>query len=126
MFEAPESPWRVACDGSFNRQDVNTRRPDDAPGKQARREILAGHVAELDRLQRIFYAHDRHAMLLVLQGMDAAGEDSTIRLPVRAVPAGVAASLRPAKPGRQPNEQLLLYYFHLVRPPRSRVVAGVP
>ncbi|MBT8123104.1 MAG: polyphosphate kinase 2 family protein, partial [Gammaproteobacteria bacterium] len=61
----------------------------DAPGKQARREILAERVAELDRLQRIFYAHDRHSMLLVFQGMDAAGKDSTIRSILQGVnPAG--------------------------------------
>ena len=89
MFAAPESPWRVPYDGSFSRQDVSTRRPDDAPGKQARREILAEHVAELDRLQRMFYAHDRHALLLVFQGMDAAGKDSTIRSILQGVnPAG--------------------------------------
>lgn len=89
MFDPPESPWRVAFDGSFTRQDVSTKRPDDAPGKQARRDILAGQVAELDRLQRIFYAHDRHALLLVFQGMDAAGKDSTIRSILQGVnPAG--------------------------------------
>lgn len=89
MYEAPESPWLVPFDGSFRRKDVITRRPDDAPDKQARRAILAERVAEIDRLQRIFYAHDRHALLLVFQGMDAAGKDSTIRSVLQGInPAG--------------------------------------
>lgn len=89
MYESPKSPWRVPFDGSFRRKDVSTKRPGDAPDKQARREILAEQVAELDRLQRMFYAHDRHSILLVFQGMDAAGKDSTIRSILHGVnPAG--------------------------------------
>ena len=38
---------------------------------------------ELDELQRILYAHDSHAVLLVFQAMDAAGKDSTIRAVLR-------------------------------------------
>jgi len=34
---------------------------------------------EIDDLQQIMYAHDRYAMLLVFQAMDAAGKDGTIR-----------------------------------------------
>lgn len=33
----------------------------------------------IDKLQRLMYAHDRYAMLLVFQAMDAAGKDGTIR-----------------------------------------------
>ena len=93
MYTAPDSPWRVPFDGSFRRSDVSTERPDDAPDKTGRRAILAERVAELDRLQRIFYAHDRHALLLVFQGMDAAGKDSTIRAILQGVnPAGCQVS----------------------------------
>jgi len=89
MHKPPKSPWRVPFDGSFRRKDVSTKRPEDAPDKQARREILADRVAELDRLQHIFYAHNRYSMLLVFQGMDAAGKDSTIRSIFQGVnPAG--------------------------------------
>jgi PPK2 family polyphosphate:nucleotide phosphotransferase len=89
MFEAPQSPWLVPFDGTFKRSDVTTKRPEDAPGKNERGKILARHVEEIDRLQRIFYAHDRHALLLVFQGMDAAGKDSTIRAILQGInPAG--------------------------------------
>jgi PPK2 family polyphosphate:nucleotide phosphotransferase len=36
-------------------------------------------IEHLDRLQYLFYADNRHALLIVLQGMDAAGKDGTIR-----------------------------------------------
>ncbi|MGB8491287.1 MAG: polyphosphate kinase 2 family protein, partial [Bacteroidales bacterium] len=41
--------------------------------------MLEGHVEELDSLQRLHYASNRYALLLILQGMDAAGKDGIIR-----------------------------------------------
>ena len=72
MFTAPRSPWLVPFDGSFSRADVPTSPPEDAPGRKACKKALKLRVADLDRLQRMFHAHDRHAVLLVFQGMDAA------------------------------------------------------
>ncbi len=93
MFEAPHSPWLVPFDGNFKHTDTGTRRPEDSPDKQARRALLAQYVGEIDQLQRIFHAHDRHALLLVFQGMDAAGKDSTIRAILQGVnPAGCQVS----------------------------------
>ena len=42
-------------------------------------ELLGEHVAELSSLQRLHYASHRYALLLIIQGMDAAGKDGTIR-----------------------------------------------
>ena len=36
-------------------------------------------VDELSEAQRLFWANDTHALLIVLQAMDAAGKDGTIR-----------------------------------------------
>jgi PPK2 family polyphosphate:nucleotide phosphotransferase len=41
--------------------------------------ILAGHRSQLDDLQNLFYASQSKALLIVLQGMDTAGKDGTIR-----------------------------------------------
>jgi PPK2 family polyphosphate:nucleotide phosphotransferase len=43
------------------------------------RKLLEEHVAELSSLQRLHYATNRHALLLVFQGIDAAGKDGAIR-----------------------------------------------
>lgn len=41
--------------------------------------ILKKHVAELSSQQRLLYATNRHAVLLIFQGMDASGKDGVIR-----------------------------------------------
>jgi PPK2 family polyphosphate:nucleotide phosphotransferase len=42
-------------------------------------KILGEHVGELSALQSLLYASSRHALLLIFQGMDAAGKDGAIR-----------------------------------------------
>ena len=46
--------------------------------KEEYQGLLADHVAELSRLQRLLYASDQHALLLIFQAMDAAGKDGVI------------------------------------------------
>jgi PPK2 family polyphosphate:nucleotide phosphotransferase len=47
--------------------------------KKRYRELLQEHIAELSWLQRLHYASNRYALLLIFQGMDAAGKDGAIR-----------------------------------------------
>ncbi len=47
--------------------------------KKKYRALLEEQVAELSDLQRLLYASDRHAVLLIFQAMDAAGKDGAIR-----------------------------------------------
>ena len=47
--------------------------------KKKYHKILEAHVEELSSLQRLHYASNRHALLLIFQGMDAAGKDGAIR-----------------------------------------------
>ncbi|TBR08051.1 MAG: polyphosphate kinase 2 family protein [Rugosibacter sp.] len=47
--------------------------------KKAYAKILQEHVDELSMLQRVHYASDRYAVLLIFQAMDAAGKDGAIR-----------------------------------------------
>jgi PPK2 family polyphosphate:nucleotide phosphotransferase len=42
-------------------------------------EYLQEHVAQLSKLQELHYAANRYALLLIFQGMDAAGKDGAIR-----------------------------------------------
>ncbi|MGB7760066.1 MAG: ADP-polyphosphate phosphotransferase [Bryobacteraceae bacterium] len=42
-------------------------------------KLLEKHVAELSKMQRLFYASKSYAMLLLFQAMDAAGKDGAIR-----------------------------------------------
>jgi polyphosphate kinase 2 (PPK2 family) len=43
------------------------------------KELLEEHVEKLGALQRLHYASNRYAILLIFQAMDAAGKDGAIR-----------------------------------------------
>ena len=46
---------------------------------KAYQRLLEEHVDELSSLQRLHYASNRYALLLIFQAMDAAGKDGAIR-----------------------------------------------
>lgn len=59
-------------------KNISTRAPEGIEKestKQRTKEILK----ELDDLQNLLYAEDKHSLLVILQGMDASGKDGAIR-----------------------------------------------
>jgi PPK2 family polyphosphate:nucleotide phosphotransferase len=82
MFAAPDSEYRVPFDGTFKVADAST--VPLTSGKHRRRR-----TEDLNKLQRVLAAGDKHAILLIFQAMDAAGKDSTIRSVMQGVdPSG--------------------------------------
>src|SRR5271168_4736103 len=47
--------------------------------KKQYKKLLKEHVVQLSALQRLHYASNRYAVLLIFQAMDAAGKDGAIR-----------------------------------------------
>lgn len=47
--------------------------------KEEAQEMLRSQVERMSDLQRMLYASDRHALLVIFQAMDAAGKDGAIR-----------------------------------------------
>ncbi len=89
MFEAITNPYLVPFDGSFRQEKSPSVPPKDAPNKKKCKEQLKDLTDELDELQRVLYAHNQYALLLIFQALDAAGKDGTIRAVMRGVnPAG--------------------------------------
>ena len=87
MFEAPASPYLVPFDGSFRVATASTTPLTDGPGHKGKHRKRSRE--DLNKLQRVLAAGDRHAVLLVFQAMDAAGKDSTIRAVMQGVdPSG--------------------------------------
>ena len=87
MFEAPASPYLVPFDGSFRVTTASTTPLTDGPGHKGKHRKRSRE--DLNKLQRVLAAGDRHAVLLVFQAMDAAGKDSTIRAVMQGVdPSG--------------------------------------
>ncbi len=56
-----------------------TEVPPAYPSTKAYQTLLDEQVNELSDLQRLLYASNRHAVLLIFQAMDAAGKDGAIR-----------------------------------------------
>src|SRR5215510_9479898 len=73
-------PYLIRDGGPFRLKDVD---PEDTRGfkseeKKEVRERLQQGIERLSGLQEKLYAQDRWALLVIVQGMDAAGKDSTI------------------------------------------------
>lgn len=63
---------------SIQLSDISTRAPEDWD-KKATKKKLAGILEELDELQNLLYAESKHAVLVIIQGMDASGKDGLTR-----------------------------------------------
>jgi PPK2 family polyphosphate:nucleotide phosphotransferase len=87
MFKAPKSDFLVPFDGTFRIADAATK--PGAKQKWNNKKRLRKSIKKLDVLQKSLYAGDRRALLLIFQGMDAAGKDSTVRAVMEGInPAG--------------------------------------
>jgi polyphosphate kinase 2 (PPK2 family) len=47
--------------------------------KEHYQKLLGEHVAQLSSLQKLLYASNRYAVLMIFQAMDAAGKDGAIK-----------------------------------------------
>ena len=120
MFKAVKSKFLVPFDESFSLSDVSsTSQSFDA--KKDYKKKLNEIVEELHDLQRILYAHDKHALLLIFQAMDAAGKDSTIRAVMSGInPAGCQVfSFK--KPSAQELDHDFLWRTNRCLPERGRI-----
>ena len=89
MFEAVASPYLVKDDGKFRVKKTKTAPSEEAADKKKCKKRLAKRIDEISDLQRMLYAQDRYAILLIFQAMDAAGKDGTIRAVMSGInPAG--------------------------------------
>jgi PPK2 family polyphosphate:nucleotide phosphotransferase len=71
--------FRIANGASFRLKDFDPAQTLGLKSKEHAHEALEHGIARLCELQEKLYAQDRWAVLLVLQAMDAAGKDSTIK-----------------------------------------------
>ena len=86
--------YRVQPDKKIKLNDIS---PDDKGdfkgGKKEGKLMLLDRNKELETLQELLYAEGKHKLLIILQGMDAAGKDGTIRHVFEGVnPQGVSVT----------------------------------
>jgi PPK2 family polyphosphate:nucleotide phosphotransferase len=115
------SSYRVTGESKFRIKDFD---PEDTSGiksKDDALEMLQQDLKSLAKLQETLYAQSQWALLVIFQGMDAAGKDSTIKHVMSGVnPQGcnVFSFKAPS------NEELLhafLWRAHKVAPERGKI-----
>jgi PPK2 family polyphosphate:nucleotide phosphotransferase len=72
-------PFRVTSGANFRLKDFDPKDTLALKSKEHAREALERGIVRLSELQQKLYAQDRWGILLILQAMDAAGKDSTIK-----------------------------------------------
>ena len=87
--------------------------------KEETKKLTAKHVDRLDALQEALYAEAEHAVVVVLQAIDAGGKDSTIRSVFGNLnPQGVQVwSFRVPTPVERSHDHL--WRYHAKCPPRG-------
>ena len=84
-------------------------------------EVLDEHVKELSERQRLLYSSDHYALLLVFQGMDAAGKDGAIRHVLSGVnPQGCQVSSF-KQPSAEERKHDFLWRTTLRLPPKGMI-----
>jgi PPK2 family polyphosphate:nucleotide phosphotransferase len=71
--------FRVRPGEKINLREWPTMVKPFCTSKKQYKKVLGEHVEELSSLQRLHYASNRYALLLIFQGMDAAGKDGAIQ-----------------------------------------------
>jgi PPK2 family polyphosphate:nucleotide phosphotransferase len=94
-------------------------RPEDLQEGKALKKATKKEIDRISDAQRVFYADGRHAMLIILQGRDAAGKDGTIRKVFSAVnPQGCTVTSFKAPTDAERTHDFLWRIHHAV-PPRG-------
>jgi len=79
MMKINSTNYRVRPGAKVNLKEWPTNVKPFCKSKKRYQELLGEHVEELSSLQRLQYASNRYALLLIFQGMDGAGKDGAIR-----------------------------------------------
>jgi PPK2 family polyphosphate:nucleotide phosphotransferase len=121
MFEPLSNEYIVPFDSSFRIEGVPTAPSKELKDKKENKKKLKDLVEELEDLQRMLYAQDKFALLLIFQAMDAAGKDGTIRAVMTGInPAGVQVFSFKA-PSREELDHDFLWRTTTRLPERGRI-----
>jgi len=71
--------FRVRPGAKIKLKEWPTKMPPFCKSKKRYEKLLEAHVEALSALQQLHYASNRYALLMIFQGMDAAGKDGAIR-----------------------------------------------
>ncbi len=89
--------------------------------KERAREILDKNLEDLAEAQELLYADDRYALLIVLQAMDAAGKDGTIKHVMSGVNPQGCQVFSFKKPSTEELNHNFLWRYMKCLPERGRI-----
>ncbi|MEW5958370.1 MAG: polyphosphate kinase 2 family protein [Chloroflexota bacterium] len=101
--------------------DIDPNDTGKIKSKKEAKEILAKNIERMAELQNILYAEGKHALLIVLQAMDAGGKDGAIRRIMSGVnPQGVQV-ISFKKPTPEELAHDFLWRVHQLVPARGMI-----
>jgi len=113
--------FRIADGKQFRLKDYDPAETLELKSKEHAHEILENGIARLTDLQEKLFAQDRWAVLMVLQAMDAAGKDSTIKHVMSGLnPQGCSVSSF-KEPSAEDQDHDFLWRASRVLPARGRI-----
>jgi PPK2 family polyphosphate:nucleotide phosphotransferase len=89
--------------------------------KKKYHELLDHHVEQLSALQRLHYASNKYALLIIFQGMDAAGKDGAVRHVMSGVNPQGCQVFSFKQPSANELEHDFLWRTTCVLPERGRI-----
>jgi PPK2 family polyphosphate:nucleotide phosphotransferase len=89
--------------------------------KERAKQALEQNLADLAEAQSLLYADDRHAVLIVLQAMDAAGKDGTIKHVMTGVNPQGCQVFSFKKPSAEDLDHNFLWRYMRCLPERGRI-----
>jgi PPK2 family polyphosphate:nucleotide phosphotransferase len=89
--------------------------------KERAHEVLAQNLADLAEAQDLLYANDRYSVLIVLQAMDAAGKDGTIKHVMSGVNPQGCQVFSFKKPSAEDLDHNFLWRYMRCLPERGRI-----
>ncbi|HKA08265.1 MAG TPA: polyphosphate kinase 2 family protein [Gemmataceae bacterium] len=121
--------FRVPTNGKVRLKDYNPGWKQSVEfedfGKEALKEraqqVLAQNLADLTEAQNLLYADDRYAVLIVLQAMDAAGKDGTIKHVMSGVNPQGCQVFSFKKPSAEDLDHNFLWRYMKSLPERGRI-----
>lgn len=101
-------------------KDISTRAAKEFDKKDTKEKTLQ-ILTKLDELQNLLYAEGRHAVLVIIQGMDASGKDGAVKNVFTSMnPAGVNVTSFKA-PTNEELKHDFLWRIHLQAPEKGMI-----
>ena len=101
--------------------DIDPRKVEGTVDKKSARAIIKSNALEMADLCRRMYAENKNSILLVLQGMDTAGKDGTIRAVMRGVNPRSCQVHSFKKPSEEELDHDFLWRVHKVAPRKGNI-----